>query len=79
MSLLSGDARTAAWLCGAADAVRASIGVVVWPMLRSLVAQLADGVRAALGEDEERRAREAGAATDPWEALDAGLAAVSPR
>ena len=79
VSLLSGDARTAAWLCGAADAVRASIGVAVWPMLRSLVAQLADGVRAALGEDAEREARAAGAATDPWEALDTGLAAVGAR
>jgi hypothetical protein len=26
--------------------------------------------------DEERRERAAGAATDPWEALDAGLAAA---
>jgi predicted ATPase len=76
VALLSGDARTAAWLCGAADAVRASIGVAVWPMLRSLVTQLAAGIRAALGEDEDRRAGAAGAATDPWEALDAGLAAV---
>jgi hypothetical protein len=46
-------------------------------MLQSLVAQLAAGVRAALGADEERRERAAGAATDPWEALDAGLAAAA--
>jgi hypothetical protein len=46
-------------------------------MLRSLVAQLADGVRAALGADEDARERAAGAATDPWEALDAGLAAAA--
>jgi hypothetical protein len=45
-------------------------------LLQSLVAQLADGVRAVLGEAEERRERAAGAATDPWEALEAGLAAV---
>jgi predicted ATPase len=75
--LLTGDARTAAWLSGAADAVRTSIGVAVWPMLRSLVAQLADGIRAALGPDEDRRERAAGAAADAWEALDAGLAAVA--
>jgi len=76
--LLTGDAATAARLCGAADAARARIGVAVWPMLRTLVAQLADGIRGALGEDEERRARAAGAATDPWEALETGLAALSP-
>ena len=77
LALLTGDARTAAWLAGAADAVRTSVGVAVWPMLRSLVAQLADGVRAALGADEDARERAAGAATDPWEALDAGLAAAA--
>ena len=76
LALLTGDARTAARLSGAADAVRTSIGVAVWPLLQSLVAQLADGVRAALGEAEERRERAAGAATDPWEALEAGLAAA---
>jgi len=76
LALLTGDARTAARLSGAADAVRTSIGVAVWPLLQSLVAQLADGVRAALGETEERRERAAGTATDPWEALEAGLAAA---
>ena len=76
LALLTGDAGTAARLSGAADAVRTSIGVAVWPMLRSLVAQLADGVSAALDADEERRERAAGAASDPWEALAAGLAAA---
>jgi hypothetical protein len=46
-------------------------------MLQSLVAQLAACVRAALGVDEERRERVAGATTDPWEALDAGLGAAA--
>jgi hypothetical protein len=73
LALLTGDPRRAAWLSGAADAVRASIGVAVWPMLQGLVAQLADGVRVALGEDADRLERAAGAATDPWAALDAGL------
>jgi hypothetical protein len=77
LALLTGDARTAAWLSGAADAVRASIGVAVWPMLQSLVAQLADGVRAALGAEDERRERAAGAEADPWTALDTGLAAAA--
>jgi tetratricopeptide (TPR) repeat protein len=77
LALLTGDARTAAWLSGSADAVRTSIGVAVWPMLRSLVAQLAAGIRAALGPEEERRERAAGAAADAWEALDAGLAAAA--
>ena len=79
LCLLTGDAAGAARLCGAADAVRASIGVVVWPLLQSLVAQLADGIRAVLGEDAERRERATGAAADPWEVLDAGVTAVSTR
>ncbi|WP_167760609.1 DUF4062 domain-containing protein [Blastococcus sp. CT_GayMR16] len=79
LSLLTGDAPAAARLSGTATAVRRSIGVAVWPMLQPLVAQLADGVRAALGEDEDRRERAAGATTDPWAALDAGLAAVAAR
>jgi predicted ATPase len=77
VALLTGRPDAAARLAGAADAARESIGVAVWPMLQGLVAQLAGGIRAALGEDEERRARAAGAATDPWDALDEGLAAVS--
>ena len=77
LALLTGDARRAAWLSGAAAAVRASIGVAVWPMLQSLGAQLADGVRTALGADEERRERVAGGTTDPWAALEAGQAAAA--
>jgi predicted ATPase len=79
LALLSGDARTAARLCGSADAVRAALGVAVWPMLRPLLAQLADGVRAALGDAEDRTARAEGAAEDPWTVLDAGTAALSAR
>ena len=78
LCLLAGDARAAARLSGAADAVRTSIGVAVWPILQPLLAQLADGVRASLGEEEDRRERAAGAATDPWEALAFGLATVAP-
>lgn len=77
LAMLLGDARLAARLSGAADAVRASIGVAVWPMLQSLLGRLAEGVRAVLGEAEDRRERAAGAATDPWDALDAGLAATA--
>jgi hypothetical protein len=76
LSLFRGDALTAARLSGTADAVRRTVGVAVWPLLQTLVAQLAAGIRTALDEEEERRAREEGAATDPWEALDAGLAAA---
>jgi predicted ATPase len=75
--LLTGDPGTAARLCGAADHARAEVGVVVWPMLRPLVDQLADGVRTALGEADYRRLRAAGAAPDPSTVLDEGLAAVS--
>jgi predicted ATPase len=78
LALLTGDARAAARLSGTADAVRLSLGIAVWPMLRPLVAQLADGIRAALGAAEDRTARAEGAAADPWDALDAGIAAVRP-
>jgi predicted ATPase len=74
LALLTGDTRTAARLSGAADAVRAALGIAVWPMLRPLVAQLTDGIRAALGDAEDRAARAEGAAADPWELLDAALA-----
>jgi predicted ATPase len=77
LALLTGSPRDAARLSGAADAVRTALGIAVWPMLRPLVDQLADGVRAALGEDENRAARTEGAAADPWALLDAALA-VSP-
>lgn len=74
--LLQGDPRTAARLSGAAAAARAAIGVTVWPMLRSLADGFTASVRAALGEEEDRRERAAGAALGPWDALDLGLAAV---
>ena len=75
--LLTGDAATAARLCGAAEHTRTEIGVAVWPMLRPLVGQLADGVRTTLGEDDYRRGYAAGAALDPLDALDEALTAVS--
>jgi tetratricopeptide (TPR) repeat protein len=77
LALLSGDARTAARLSGAADAVRTALGIAVWPMLRPLVTQLTDGIRAVLGDADDRAERTAGAADDPWIVLDAGIAAVS--
>ena len=75
--LLQGDAVTAARLCGTADALRTKLGVAVWPLLQSLVTGLADGIRATLGDQDYRREWSTGAALDPWEALDTGLAAVS--
>lgn len=77
LALLGGDAREAARRCGAADAVRTELGLAVWPMLRPLLDRLGDGIRAAIGEAEDRRARAEGAAADPWELLDAALA-VTP-
>jgi predicted ATPase len=77
LALVQSDPRTAARLSGTADAVRTRLGVAVWPLLQSLVAGLADGIRAALGDDEDLRERAAGAGLDPWDALDAGLAAVA--
>jgi hypothetical protein len=77
LALLQADARTAARLCGTADALRTKLGVAVWPLLQSLVTGLADGIRATLGDEDYRRERAAGAAVDPWDALDTGLAAVS--
>jgi hypothetical protein len=76
LALLQADARTAARLSGAADALRTRLGVAVWPLLRSLVTLLDDGIRAALGDEEDRRERAAGAARDPWDTLHAGLEAV---
>jgi len=73
LALLTGDARAAARLSGAADAVRAALGMAVWPMLRPLMAQLDDGIRAGLGDADDRTARAEGAAADPWEVLDAAL------
>jgi predicted ATPase len=76
LCLLQGDPAMAARLSGAATAARAAIGVTVWPMLRSLADGFDDAVRAALGDEADRRERAAGAALGPWDALDAGLAAV---
>jgi len=77
LALLTGDARAAARLSGGADAVRAAVGIAVWPMLRPLLAQLAEGIHTALGDEEDRAARAEGAAADPWSLLDEALA-VSP-
>ena len=73
LALLTGDARSAARLSGAADGVRTALGMAVWPMLRPIMAQLAEGIRAVLGDADNRAARAEGAATDPWEVLDDAL------
>ncbi|NYJ05041.1 ATP-binding protein [Petropleomorpha daqingensis] len=73
------DARTAARLIGAADAARAELGVVIWPLLQPLADQLDATVRRVLGEDDDRRERSAGAAAGPWTTLEQGLAAVTGR
>ena len=77
LCLLQGDPGTAARLSGAADAARAELGITVWPMLRSLADGFGGAVRAALGEEEDRRQRVVGARLGPWAALDEGLGAVS--
>jgi hypothetical protein len=77
LCLASGDPHLAGRLAGAAEAARAELGVTVWPMLRSLAAQLDEMVRAALGEEDDRRERATGAAAGPWSVLEEGLAAVS--
>jgi predicted ATPase len=77
LCLALGDPHIAGRLAGAAEAARAALGVTVWPLLQSLATQLDDMVRAALGADEDRRERAAGAAAGPWTALAEGLAAVS--
>ncbi|MGY1702949.1 ATP-binding protein [Geodermatophilus sp. SYSU D00697] len=76
LALARGDAGRAARLSGAAEAVRTELGVAVWPPLRPLAERLDEGIRAVLGPAEDRRLRAAGAATDPWTALDEGLAAL---
>jgi hypothetical protein len=63
----------------AADGVRTSVGITVWPILRPLMDQLAEGVRSALGEDDYRRLRAVGTRLAPSAALDLGLTAVSAR
>ncbi|MGY1823834.1 DUF4062 domain-containing protein [Geodermatophilus sp. SYSU D00079] len=74
LALASGDAPLAARLTGAAAATRARTGIAVWPPMQPLARQLDDAVTAALGPDEDRRQRAAGARLDPWAALDEGLA-----
>jgi predicted ATPase len=76
LTLASGAPQAAARLAGAAAAARTEVGVTVWPLLQILSAQLDAALQAALGSDDDRRERAAGAAADPWAALDEGLAAV---
>ncbi|NEM04617.1 DUF4062 domain-containing protein [Geodermatophilus normandii] len=64
----------AARFAGAADAARAGLGVARWSPNQTLADRLREALRAALGEDEERQARAAGAALGPWAALDEALA-----
>jgi hypothetical protein len=68
--------RAAARLAGAADAARAALGLVGEPLLRPSIDRLTAAVQGALDADDEPRERAAGAATGPWAALDAGLAAL---
>jgi predicted ATPase len=77
LALVLGDAAAGARLAGAADAARRAIGVTIWPLLQPLADQHHAMLRAALGEEQERRERAAGAAAGPWAALEAGLATVS--
>jgi predicted ATPase len=74
--LAQGDAPAAGRLAGAAAAARAALGISVWPLLRPLTGRLDELVATALGADEDRRQRAAGAAAGPWTALEQGLAAV---
>jgi hypothetical protein len=73
LALARGDAPLAARLAGAAAATRARTGIAVWPPLQPLARQLDDAVTAALGPEEDRRHRAAGARLEPWAALDEGL------
>ncbi|MGY1633074.1 DUF4062 domain-containing protein [Geodermatophilus sp. SYSU D01186] len=75
LALARGDAPLAARLIGAAAATRARTGIAVWPPMQPLGRRLDDAVTAALGPEEDRRQRAAGALLDPWAALDEGLAA----
>ena len=77
LCLTLGDPHAAGRLAGAAEAARAALGVTVWPLLQSLAAQLDAMVATALGPDDDRRERAAGAAAGPWTALDEGLAVLS--
>jgi predicted ATPase len=77
LCLSLGEPHAAGRLAGAAEAARTELGVTVWPLLQSLAAQLDTYVATALGPEDDRREREAGAAAGPWTALDEGLAVVS--
>jgi predicted ATPase len=77
LCLAMGDPYVAGRLAGAAEAARAELGVTVWPLLLSLAAQLDAMVARALGADDDRRERAAGAAAGPWTTLEEGLAAVT--
>jgi hypothetical protein len=79
LALDLGLPQSAARLAGAAEAARAELGVVVWPLLQSLADQLAHALRGALGEEADRRERSTGAAAGPWTTLEEGLAAVTGR
>ncbi len=77
LCLALGDPHVAGRLAGAAEEARASLRVTVWPLLQSLAAQLDQMVAKALGAEDDRRERAAGAAAGPWTTLDEGLAAIS--
>jgi hypothetical protein len=77
LCLAMGDPHAAGRLAGAAEAARDELGVTVWPLLQSLAAQLDQMVAGALGAEDDRREREAGAEAGPWTALDEGLAVLS--
>ncbi|RBY81748.1 hypothetical protein DQ238_06965 [Geodermatophilus sp. TF02-6] len=78
LCLARGEPVRAARLSGAAEAARTELRVAVWPPLRPLAQQLCDAIRAALGSEEDRRQRAAGAAAGPWAVLDEALAALGP-
>jgi tetratricopeptide (TPR) repeat protein len=77
LCLTLGHAHAAGRLAGAAEAARAELGVTVWPLLQSLSAQLDMLVATALGPEDDRRERAAGAAAGPWTALEEGLAVLT--
>ncbi|MGK5111143.1 MULTISPECIES: ATP-binding protein [unclassified Geodermatophilus] len=76
LALALGEPAMAARLAGSAAAARRELGVAVWPPLQPLARRLSDAIAEALGPDEDRRERAAGARLDPWTALDEGLATV---
>ncbi|WP_169063682.1 ATP-binding protein [Geodermatophilus dictyosporus] len=76
LAVAAGRHAAAARLAGAAESARAGLGVALWSPHRALADRLGEVLRAGLGAEEERRERAAGAALDPWQALDEGLAAA---